>query len=214
MSKMLEFINLSRHFERNNYLLKASGYVDTGEILAVRGASGSGKSTLLKMLVRLLLPDKGEIFYKSEDYHRISPQDWRREIQYLSQKPVVFDGSVEDNFRLPFTLNSIQIKRNYSSKQVLKYMDALGLSEELLNQNAGTLSGGEAARVALIRSLLLQPSILLLDEPTAYLDELSANQVLHLLETWRYEESDRAIMVVSHKQDEISGLSGVRFLDL
>lgn len=214
MAKLMEFKELTRHFDRDDYYLQASGSLEAGQILAIRGPSGSGKSTLLKMLARLLAPDAGAMFYKGEEYHRISPLDWRREIQYLSQKPVVFAGNVEENFRIPFALNSIQSKLSYPEDHVLGYMEALGLPAGMLKQSAGTLSGGEAARIALIRSLLVQPNILLLDEPTAYLDELSAGRVLQLLQTWLMEPGTRAMVIVSHKQEDLKGLTGVKFLDL
>lgn len=214
MQLLMEFQDLTRRFERDDYFLQASGSLSENEILAVRGPSGSGKSTLLKILARLLAPDTGTMFYKGEAYQQIPPQKWRREIQYLSQKPVVFAGSVLDNFRMPFTLNCSPPKLNYSQDQALSYLEAVGLSTAILQQSASTLSGGEAARIALIRSLLVQPSILLLDEPTAYLDDYSAGQVMQLLNTWLAENNQRGLVIVSHKQEDLKGFNRVKFLDL
>lgn len=214
MQFLMEFQDLTRHFERDDYFMQASGSLSASETLAVRGSSGSGKSTLLKILARLLPPDTGTMFYKGEAYQKIPPLKWRREIQYLSQKPVVFPGSVEDNFRLPFTLSSSPAKLDYSREQALSYLEAVGLSAAILEQSASTLSGGEAARIALIRSLLVQPSILLLDEPTAYLDDYSAGQVMQLLKTWLAENNQRGLVIVSHKQEDLKGFNRVKFLDL
>ncbi|CFX26776.1 ABC transporter-like [Syntrophomonas zehnderi OL-4] len=214
MQLLMEFKDLTRRFERDDYFLQASGSLSENETLAVRGPSGSGKSTLLKILARLLAPDTGNMFYKGEAYRQIPPQKWRREIQYLSQKPVVFAGSVQDNLRLPFNLNCSPPQINYSQDQASSYLEAVGLSTAILPQSASTLSGGEAARIALIRSLLVQPNILLLDEPTAYLDDSSAGQVINLLKTWLVEKDQRALVIVSHKQEDIKGFNQVKFLDL
>lgn len=213
MEKLLEFIDLTRRFDRNDYCLQISGSLEEGDILAVRGPSGSGKSTLLKMLARLLAPESGRILYQGKDYCSISPLSWRREIQYLSQKPVIFAGTVEENLRIPFSLSSVQALQSYPEDLAAACMEELSLPEELLKQEAGTLSGGEAARIALIRSLLIQPRLLLLDEPTAYLDEKNAVQLLQMLQTW-VKQPNRGLIIVSHKQDEINEMSGVKFLDI
>lgn len=214
MTKLLEFKNISRRFEGSQYQLQVSGCLEVGKILAIRGPSGAGKSTLLKILARLLPPESGEMYYQGKPYQQIAPQDWRREIQYLPQKPVVFEGTVEENFRRPFSLNSNQAMLRYAEEQVILYMERLGLNQALLKQEAGKLSGGEAARAALIRSLLLQPQILLLDEPTAFLDEHNAEQVLQLLQNWLAENNRRGLVIVSHKLEELQLLAELRFIDL
>jgi len=214
MDKLLEFKNISRTFAGSQYQLQVSGVLEAGKILSVRGPSGAGKSTLLKILARLLPPDSGEICYMGQAYQQIQPQDWRREIQYLPQKPVVFAGTVEENLRLPFSLSSIQSVLGYQHEQVLHYMERLGLGQELLKHEAAKLSGGESARLALIRSLLLQPHVLLLDEPTAFLDERNAEQVLRVLQMWLAENSRRGMVIVSHKQEELQQLAELNYIDL
>jgi len=200
--------------ERDNFCLQTSDRLAAGDVLAVRGPSGSGKSTLLKMLARLLAPDTGKIVYRGQEYGMISPQEWRRKIQYLAQKPVMFEGSVEQNLRLPFTLSVIARDLSYDWVQADKYMRELGLSTEMLSQEAPTLSGGEAARIALIRALLINPEILLLDEPTAYLDEVNRKRLIAVLQQWLDAQPSRAMIIVSHQPEDLLELPNLRFLDL
>lgn len=214
MAEILKFVNLTRRFARENYVLQTSGCLGEGNVLAIRGPSGSGKSTLLKMLARLLVPNEGNMIYRGQDYKMISPLEWRRKIQYLSQKPVIFDGSVEENLKIPFNLSAIARDSSFDWVQADKYMQALGLPVEMLSQQAHTLSGGEAARVALIRSLLINPEILLLDEPTAYLDDSSRRRLITVLKHWLQVQPSRAMIIVSHQPGELLELPGVVFLDL
>jgi len=188
--------------------------VEPGSILAVTGASGSGKTTLLRMLARLTKPDSGEIIYRGNTCYSIPPAEWRRRVHYVSQKPIVFDGTLEENFRLPFTINAVKSKKDFSLQTARQYMQELQLPLNTLDQEARTMSGGEIARVALIRALLIEPEVLLLDEPTAYLDPESAISVLRLLNKWVKGDSERAVIIVSHKKEDLNYLEDVSILSL
>jgi len=214
MEQFFRFNNLYRRFDIDDRYIMESGSVEPGSILAVRGVSGSGKSTLLKMLARLLTPHDGEVIYRGQHWHSYSPMEWRIRIHYVSQYPVLFDGSLEDNFRMPFAISSVQQKRSFNLEQVHQYMQELQLPPNMLGQEAQTLSGGEAARIALIRALLIEPEILLLDEPTAYLDSDSRMRVVRLLNKWLKENSERAIIMVSHKDEDIDELENVSVLTI
>lgn len=212
MDMVLEFKDLYRRIDQRSSFIKESGFVQAGQILAVKGPSGSGKSTLLRMLARIISADSGDVYWRGQHWHSISPQTWRRSIHYVSQKPVMLNGTVEDNFRIPFSLGEIKEQASYSPLLGEQYMQALDLPLELLRQPAQTLSGGEAARVALIRALMIEPEVLLLDEPGAYLDNSNRSLLIQFLADWVQNKAGRAMVIVSHNDDHLDQLSNVSTL--
>ena len=199
---LLSFKDLTRTLDDEGRRLVVSGQVETGQVLYVQGPSGSGKSTLLRILGRLLTASGGEAWLQGRSWKDIPAPQWRLKVPYLSQKPVVFDGTVEDNLLMPFRFKLLSQRPSPSPGQIKDYLERLKLPASLLEQSAKTLSGGEAARMALIRALLLEPEVLLLDEPTAYLDEDNRQHLLTLLKYWVAEKS-RAIVMVSHNEQDL-----------
>ncbi|MGS0745191.1 ABC transporter ATP-binding protein [Syntrophomonas erecta subsp. sporosyntropha] len=213
MSGFFEFKNVSHQFGNQTILFKESGRLAPGEILAIKGPSGSGKSTLLRILARLIQPREGTVFYHGINWGSISPQEWRTKIHYVPQKPVIFDGNSEDNLRVPFQIKS-SLNIDFPYDLAINYLEQLQLSQSVLSQEARTLSGGEASRLCLVRALLIDPEVLLLDEPTAYLDGDNRKAALRLLNTWVAEKSHRGIILVSHQEDDIDEFDKVSILSI
>lgn len=203
MQALLEFRDIVRTLQQGDYQIRVSGCLNASEILLIEGPSGSGKSTLLRILARLLLPDSGSLFLQGRESSQISPVEWRRRIKYVPQKPVIFPGSLEDNLVLPYRLAEVIRRQQYRPDVAGALMETLGLDARLLNQDAGKLSGGEAARMSLLRSIMLEPEILLLDEPTAYLDADSRQRVMTLVQEWVQAAPGRGLVLVSHSQDDL-----------
>jgi len=195
----------------HSHQVKVSGSVVSGEVLVVQGYSGSGKSTLLRILARLQPCDGGEVFLEGKNWLQIPGTTWRADVHYLAQKPALFDGTVAGNLAKPFGTRLLS-KRGLNPDQARGYMKKLLLSDSLWEQDARTLSGGEAARLAFARALLIGPKVMLLDEPTAALDEES-RRALHLTLSKWLEGPCRAALLVSHNND-YEGLRRVSFLDL
>jgi len=214
MYTILDFRNLGRSLGNRNTMVRESASVSAGNILTIKGPSGSGKSTLLRMLARLIAAESGEVYFKGTYWHAIPATDWRRSVHYVSQKPVMFRGSVEDNLRLPFALSSMKEGPSYSKQICEQYMKTLDLPSELLGQNAQTLSGGEASRIALIRALMIDPTVVLLDEPTAYLDDENRIRVMQLVARWVKETPGRAIIIVTHGEDDLKDLKDLTVLEM
>ncbi len=212
MPDLFSFKNLC-HTLDNERIIKESAAVRAGQILAIQGPSGSGKSTLLKMLARLLPSESGEVFLAGQSWTEYTPQEWRVKIHYYPQYPVLFAGSVAENLQMPFTLRQVQ-SNAFNLEDALISLDELGLSRNILDQEARTLSGGEAARLALIRSLVIQPTILLLDEPTAHLDKESSRRVLSLLKHWVMSEPERSVIMVTHNAEDLNGFKYITWLHL
>lgn len=155
--------------------------IQPGEIMALVGPSGAGKSTLLRLLNFLEPPTQGKIHFHSHAFTALNevPLNLRRRVTMVFQRPLLLNRTIEANVRFGLELRGI----HNSKERVQAALAEVGL-EHLAHQKAHTLSGGEAQRVALARAIVLQPEVLLLDEPTANLDPYNVGLiekiVLHL----------------------------------
>jgi tungstate transport system ATP-binding protein len=141
--------------------------IQEGEILALVGPSGAGKSTLLGLLNFLEPPTSGKINFHNYEFSsdKEMPLELRRRVSMVFQRPLLLNRSVQANVSFGLELRGI----NQTKERVQAALDEVGLAQ-LADQKAHTLSGGEAQRVALARAIVIQPEVLLLDEPTANLD--------------------------------------------
>lgn len=212
MTKLLEFKEIKYSVGTGNHHINVSGALEPGGILNVSGPSGSGKTTLLRILARLRPSEGGTVWLEGTSWKDFSPVKWRRKVHYLAQKPALFDGTVRDNLMKPFELAAVKQEVEPDMNYARELMERLFLSGELLEQDARTLSGGEASRIALIRSLLLKPELLLLDEPLAALDSKTAEAAVGVIGSWRKSEK-RGVIMVSHV-GEFSHLSDLTQIEI
>lgn len=166
MSTVYDAMGLQKSYTGRQVLDIEQLKVDSGEILAIVGPSGAGKSTLLRLLNFLEAPDGGELRYfgKLIEFDRV-PAEIQRSVTTVFQRPSLLSGSVASNILFGLRLRG---KRN-GHEALDRLLDQVGLAH-LAHKQALNLSGGEAQRVALARALILQPEVLLLDEPSANLD--------------------------------------------
>lgn len=183
--------------------LYAAGTVAKNGVLVVQGPSGAGKSTLLRVLGRLRAREGGYIRLMDKDDNDIAPPAWRRRVHYNAQQSIMFEGTVMQNILSPFSLATYK-DETPPSRQNMQALLAEVLCPFALDQDAKTLSGGEMARVALIRSLLAKPQLLLLDEPTAALDDQSRQATLTLLRRWVGQSPERGLVLVSHIAEDMA----------
>jgi tungstate transport system ATP-binding protein len=165
-----------------------------GEILALVGPSGAGKSTLLRLLNFLEAPTSGTIRFLDAAFdatHEI-PLSLRRRVTTVFQRPILLNRSVYANVRYGLRLRG----RDGAAGQVAGVLEQVGL-EDLAGHRARTLSGGEAQRVSLARAMVLDPEVLLLDEPTANLDPYNVGLIEGIVHSLNAAQGT-TIVVVTH----------------
>ncbi|QYK01291.1 ATP-binding cassette domain-containing protein [Shewanella psychrotolerans] len=172
------------------------------QTIHLQGDNGSGKTTLMKLFAGLLAPSKGKI-----DSEGFGASPWWRRNQllgkavYLHQHPYLFDGSVEYNLNYvqPFCqLSHVEIKQRST---VAIEMAQLG---SLITQQASSLSGGERQRLAIARAWIMRPKLLMLDEPTSNMDQLSQQLVLNMISNLKAQGT--GMLISSHQSCSLTSL--------
>jgi ABC-type bacteriocin/lantibiotic exporter with double-glycine peptidase domain len=182
-----------------------------GEFLWLRGASGTGKSTLLKLLACMDSPHSGRIEIDGQCLEDCTADSVRRAVALVPQQAMVFTGTVAENLRLAGPGCSDDALRDACHRAGLRaWLDALPQGFETpLGERGARLSGGEAQRLSVARALLRQPSVLLLDEPTAALDPVAEEQLLATLATLAPEVT---VILVAHRLRSLRGIHRVMLL--
>jgi putative ABC transport system ATP-binding protein len=166
---------------------------------AVLGPSGAGKSTLLRLLNRLADPDSGTIVFHGEDIRELDPRALRRRACLVPQLPAPLPGSVAANVRYGPALIGREVA-------VDRPLELAGLSPSFADREASKLSVGEQQRVMLARALALEPEALLLDEPTAALDERARDGVERTL-AGLVARTGISMVVVTHDRGQAHRLA-------
>ncbi|MGA8308585.1 MAG: phosphate ABC transporter ATP-binding protein [Terriglobales bacterium] len=164
--------HLGRTIGEKILLLDANFEVYSGEVLAIAGPSGSGKTSLLRLLNRLDEPTSGTVFVEGTDYRTIEPRELRRKLGMVTQRPYLFPGTVADNLRF----GPAQRGQTLPPEAIEELLAQVGL-KGYAKRDVANLSGGEAQRVSVARTLANTPLVLLLDEPTSALDEAAKLEV-------------------------------------
>ncbi|MFS7220534.1 type I secretion system permease/ATPase [Rahnella inusitata] len=172
--------------------------IKPGERVAILGKVGAGKSTLLKLLSGQASPSQGKILIDGVDMTKVEPADIRRQLGYLSQDSRLFFGTLRQNLMLGYPHASDQ-----EMLQALRISGALSMVQadassldKVINEGGRGLSGGQRQMVMLSRLILRNPQVVLLDEPTASMDEALEEYVIRQLHTWLV---GRTLIVVTHR---------------
>lgn len=141
-------------------------------ITVLAGPSGAGKSTMLRLCNRLDVPSSGRVLLDGADLAELEPTSLRRRVGMVFQRPVLFGGTVRDNLRVA--------DPGADDRRCTEVLARVALGEAFLDRHADDLSGGEAQRMCLARTLLTGPELVLMDEPTSALDPESRHQIEQL----------------------------------
>lgn len=164
----------------------------TGDLAAIIGRSGAGKSSLLRLLNRLDEPTGGTVYLHDVDYRQIPPRELRCRVGMMLQAAYLFPGTVADNLRF----GPRQRGEELDPALMDTLLEQVGL-KDFAGRSVINLSGGEAQRVSLARTLANRPEVLLLDEPTASLDYQAAHEIESLL-VRIVEEFHLAALIITH----------------
>lgn len=210
-SPLIEAKALLRLDERHQAaLLQSTDFqLYPGDRVAITGASGSGKSVLLRALALLDTPTSGQILWHNQALAHARIPTYRSRVCYLSQRPALLDGTVEDNLRFPYSLTTWR-HLAFDRQRVCTLLAHAGKAPGFLSKNAGDLSGGEAQVLSLIRTLQSDPDVLLLDEPTAALDPASSGEVEALVRNWFDSGNAHAYIWVSHDHEQAQRMGARR----
>ena len=199
MNSFLQAENINKTFGQVTAVRDLSLEIASTDFMAIIGRSGSGKTTTLNLLAGLESPDSGSIIFNGED---ISPFNedalalWRREhvglvFQAFHLIPTL---SALENVAFPLYPTSVTVKERH--KMAITRLEQVGLGHRL-NHRPGQLSGGEQQRVAIARSLINNPNLILADEPTGNLDSETGNEIMQLLRKMNLEENV-AVVIITH----------------
>ncbi|MGV3466644.1 MAG: ABC transporter ATP-binding protein [Heyndrickxia sp.] len=200
-SYAVEFREVSKSFSTNGkveqILKQVNGNIEQGAILNILGPSGSGKSTILSMCNLLLTPDEGKVYIQGKEIREWDIPELRQNVGIAFQSAPMIPGTVLDNLMLPANIHQKTI--NHPEQ----YLEKVGLPESMLQKNVQDLSGGQKQRLALARTLVNHPSILLLDEITSALDPSSVREIEELILSIHKDENT-TILWVTHDLEQAS----------
>jgi phospholipid/cholesterol/gamma-HCH transport system ATP-binding protein len=198
--KVIEIKGLYKSFGKYHVLKDVNIDVYKGENLVVLGKSGTGKSVLIKIIIGLLTPDRGMVKVLNNIVDEITYQqllELRLKVGFSFQNSALYDSmTVRQNLEFPLVRNRRDLTKGEVDRAVESTLDAVGLAQAI-NQMPSELSGGQRKRIGIARTLILQPEIMLYDEPTAGLDPITCMEINSLINEVQ-ERYHTSSIVITH----------------
>jgi ATP-binding cassette subfamily C protein CydD len=187
---------------RDSDALRLTATIEPGEIVALTGPSGCGKSTALNVLLGLATPDAGRVTVGGVDLSTVDAEAWRARIAWVPQRPYLFAGTIRDNIALGTKATALRIAVAARQAGATEFITALpDRYNTRLGDNGAGLSAGQRQRIALARAFLREAPVVLLDEPTANLDEDTAAEVMSAI---RRLAHGRTVVIAAHRPELIA----------
>jgi ABC-type methionine transport system ATPase subunit len=191
--------SLRGHVETTEVLRDIELEFAAGERVAVAGPAGAGKTTLLRLACRLEEPNGGMIFLDDRDVRTVAVRELRRRVGLVFQNHVLFGESVEDN--VCYGLRVRGHSREAAREAASPVLERLGLDHSFFDRKNTSLNAGQVSRVVLARTLVLEPEVLLLDEPAAHLDPATAADLFAVIEGLATEASPTVLCATTRLEE-------------
>ncbi|MBA4166210.1 MAG: ATP-binding cassette domain-containing protein [Chitinophagaceae bacterium] len=196
--EVIKIRDLYKSFGENHVLRGVDLDLCEKENVAVLGRSGTGKSVLIKIIAGLLKPDSGTVLVLGEEVDRLKGEDLRQlrlKIGFSFQNSALYDSmTVKENLQFPLVRNRKHLGRQQIDESVDRVLDAVGLLHTK-NQMPAELSGGQRKRIGIARTLILNPEVMLYDEPTAGLDPITSIEINNLINEVKTRFNTSAIVI-------------------
>ena len=198
---IIEANKINKSFGENHVLRDFSMKLSGGENLVILGKSGSGKSVLIKCIIKLMEPDSGEIVVLENDISELDQDEMdllRKDIGFLFQSNALYDSmTIRENLEFPLRRHWTKEQREKQAEEaVMEALEDVGLAHTV-NMMPSELSGGMRKRIALARTLILKPKVILYDEPTTGLDPITAREISELMISIQ-EKYKASSVIISH----------------
>ena len=201
---LLELSNIFYVVKDKFIIRDVSLSINEGDYLTIVGPSGSGKSTLLKLCSDLISPTSGHITYNGQNLITIDPESYRKDVGYCFQRPYLFAKTVRRNILFPYDIRGMKP----DMERIKTLFDLLHMPMEYLERRNDELSGGEMQRICLIRSLIFEPKVLLLDEVTSALDSVNSTIVEQVI--GELHKNGMTIVSITHNEEQSLRLANRR----
>ncbi|OHX40705.1 MULTISPECIES: ABC transporter ATP-binding protein [Cytobacillus] len=197
----LENINF-RHIGSDDYVLRnLSMNIPIGKKVAIVGPSGSGKSTIASLLTKFIDAETGIVKVNGRNLHNIPDTDWRMKTSVVFQDGYIFPGSIKDNLLLGYCISEEKLKEFCELMQIQRLIDKLPNNlESKIGERGVTISGGEKQRLSLVRAILRDPEILILDESTSALDIYTEKKIQENIDKIR---EGKTTIIIAHRLSTI-----------
>jgi phospholipid/cholesterol/gamma-HCH transport system ATP-binding protein len=198
--KIVSIKGVYKSFEDNDVLNGVDLDLYKEENIVVLGKSGSGKSVLIKIIIGLMKPDKGTVEVLGKEVHKLSKKELiglRLKIGFLFQHNALYDSmTVRENLEFPLKRNKRDLTQEKIDEAVDDVLDAVGLTDTA-DQYPSELSGGQEKRIAIARTIILKPELVLYDEPTAGLDPITSVEINQLIKEVK-ERYKTSSVIITH----------------
>lgn len=204
----IEFKNVNFYYKKQELFNNLNLDLDPSNISVIIGQTGSGKSTMMEMMAGLLKPKSGEILIG--DY--VLNKKFKNKGEFPKDVNIVFQNSEDQMFEhtvykdLMYGVKNFKLDQEQAHRDLKELFQTFNIDKDVINQDPLTLSGGQLKKMALISTLLLRPKVLLLDEPTIGLDELSKLKIMNYLKK-HCKKHQIKIVLVTHDPDLICQFS-------